>query len=50
MSGCVQNIINTMVFVRFTVFRKFEFSVSLGRIRASFWEAFGDPGVTLLGF
>ena len=28
MSGCVQNIVNTMVFVRFTVLRKFEFLMS----------------------
>jgi len=50
MSGCVQNIVNTMVFVRFTVFRKFKFSVSRGRIWASFWEAFGDHGITFLHF
>ena len=29
---------------------KFEFWVSGGRLGASFWEAFGDPGVTLSGF
>ena len=29
---------------------KFEFQVSGGRLWASFWEAFGDPGVTLSGF
>ena len=50
MSGCVQNIVNTMVFVRFAVLRKFEFPVSRGRIWASFWEAFGDHGITFLGF
>ena len=46
MPGCVQNIVNTSVFVRFTVLRKFEFPVSRGWIWASFWEALGDPGVT----
>ena len=50
MSGCVQNIVNTCVFVRFTVLRKFEFSVSRGRIWAPFWEAFGDHGITFLRF
>ena len=30
---------------------KFEFYLGVrGRLRASFWEAFGDPGVTLSGF
>ena len=48
MSGCVQNILNTIVFVRFSVLRKFEFSVSRGRIWAPFWEAFGDHGITFL--
>ena len=50
MSGCVQNIVNTSVFVRFAVLRKFEFLVSRGRIWASFWEAFGDHGITFLCF
>ena len=50
MSRCVQNIVNAMVFVRFTVLRKFEFSVSRGRIWASFWQAFGDHGITFLIF
>ena len=49
-SGCVQNMKNTMVFVRFTVFRKFEFPVSRGRIWASFWEAFGDHRITFPRF
>ena len=44
--GCLQNIVNTMVFVRFTVYEKIDFSVSRGRLWASFWEAFGDPGLT----
>ncbi len=48
MSGCVQNIVNTIVFVRFTVLQKFEFSVSRGRIWGSFWDTFGDHGVTFL--
>ena len=30
-------------------FEKFEFWVSGERLRASFWEAFGDPGFTLSG-
>ena len=50
MSGCVQNIVNTMVFVRFAVLQKFEFPVSRGRIWASFWEAFGDHRITFLCF
>ena len=50
MSGCVKNIANTIVFVRSTVLRKFEFPVSGGRIWASFWEASGDPGVTFFRF
>ena len=50
MSGCVQNTINTLVFVRFAVLRKFEFPVSRGRIWASFWEACGDHGITFLRF
>ena len=50
MSGCVQNIVNTMVFVRFAVLSKFEFPVSRGRIWALFWEAFGDHGITFLRF
>jgi len=50
MSGCVQNIVNTMVFVRFTDLREFEFLVSRGRIRDSCWEASGDHGITFHHF
>ena len=50
MSGCVQNIMNTMVFVRLAVLRKFEFPVSRGRIWPSFWEAFGVHGITFPRF
>ena len=50
MSGCVQNVINTTVFVRFTVLQKLEYSVSRGMLWASVWEAFGDPGVTFSRF
>ena len=50
MPGCVQNIINTVVFVRFAVWEKFEFQLSRGRLWASFWEALGDPGVTFSRF
>ena len=47
MSGCVQNTLNATVFVRFTVLRKFEFSVSRGRmtdlgfILDGFWRPWG---------
>ena len=50
MSGCVQNIVNITVFVRFTVLRKFEYSVSRGMLWASFWKALGDAGVTFSRF
>ena len=50
MSGCVQNIINAMVFVRFIVLRKLKFLVSRGWIWASFWEAFGNHGITFPRF
>ena len=35
---------------RFTVLDKFEFWVSLGMLRAAFWEVFGDPGITVPRF
>ena len=48
--GCLQNIVNTMVFVRFTVWDKIDFEVSHGRLWALFWQAFGDPGLTFSRF
>ena len=50
MSGCVQNIVNTMVFVRFAVFRKFEFSVSRGRFGLHFGRLLATMGSLFLVF
>ena len=36
MPGCAENIVNTMVFMRFPVLRKLEVWVPRGRVRVSF--------------
>ena len=48
-AGCVENIVNTMVFNRFHVYRQIEFSMSWASFLESFWEVFGVLGVTFGG-
>ena len=47
---CAENIVNTVVFITFTVLRKFGFQVSFWRLWVSFWEVFGDLGDTFSDF
>ena len=42
--------LNTIVFVRFTICGKVEIYASRGRLRVSFWEVLVGPGITLWGF
>ena len=50
MPGCAENVVNTMLFIRFPVLRKLEVWVSRGRVRVSFGRVSGDPGVTFSCF
>ena len=47
--GCLENIVNTLVFNRFHVYRKIELWVSRDCFLESFWEVFGTLGVTFGG-
>ena len=49
-AGCVENIINTIVVIRFTVLEKLLFQVSFLWLCVSFWELFEDPGTLLVIF
>ena len=43
---CAENIVHTLVFNTFHVYPKIEFSVSRDSLLESFWNVFGDLGVT----
>ena len=46
---CTQNMLNTMVFIRFHVYRRIDVWVFRGSFLESFCEVFGDLGVALSG-
>lgn len=46
MPGSVQNMMNTMLFIRSPVLGKLQFEMCRGMLWVSLWEVFGDLGFT----